>query len=954
MTLSPVNLPFELPNEDRPSRLPSPLANSDDAYSTISAGEFGSVHEGSDPDACTGQEMSSDGLVPASSSPVFSSPTAAVTPPDNDYGGDISSYSFRPIVIEGDGSVGSPGDFSADSDDGLNPCLRTSEACKEQTSLTVSPSSSSVHREYFTNGSINVQSSGDVDGCKSVDDDMAICSPLPSRSEPSFLCRVNDMLLAVQQERRQAEFRQRIVNRPNETGSGTHVHAPATSALNGPSSETSILLGNPDNRSGRTYAVSTLFSPVLYSTSVMASASDSDGTSSSAIVSRSIFSGSTSQSGSTQSVSRPCSLSQSQPYNANSDRDKPISADQSSMDVTVERTYTYAHAGDPEGRHLNVDSLASPASPGEQRKNEATSTEPQASSRPVLGLKRQLSTRGAPPAREVNRSPLNKRKSCAYTHSEESDQYQVERGRKRVRLSMESRFFKRKDSGGLKSKPRQEEPNASMNRAYAKVPASLRRAESLMSEASMYAEEKENLDPRGDADDEAKSSDSTPHDGSSSFASSGKSSNRTPKTFYTPEYHYIPTAPATPATPVQTRRGIRSTRQRSHSRTDDLAAVPIIAPPPFEMIPRGPISAEDSAEQRIAVMLEKERQQREEDRLGARGQRTSGPQADEIVKDGHDERNGADEQVYAWRAGVNAGNPEEAIKVKIEDKYGEESVFSRMPLFSLGIEEGLRREVVEWILDVVPGTYPTKPKFCLHLRDQLTTSEETRFHAAYLFMRYFLRVGSGPESPKARGMDMILLREGREAVTWDVAVACIALCVKFHRDALLPLYIILACEFLSIAPHSISNDDLEASQRDVLQTFSFSIGSITPESYMQELWLALPSLRKLLGFDNGWKVAQTEAWSVLLDALLQEDMLRFPVSLLTASALIDGVVESLARRYMEESFRKVGWLTTSCQCKQFRKKAIKAASGFMLDIQEILGYSAKDLKFCRQWLRSIV
>ncbi|KAL6306942.1 hypothetical protein BKA93DRAFT_127031 [Sparassis latifolia] len=699
MTLSPVNLPFELPNEDRPSRLPSPSANLDDAYSTISSKKFGSVHEGSEPDAYTGQEISSDGLVPASSSPVFSSPTTAVTPPDNDYGGDISSYSFRPVVIEGDGSVGSPGDFfSADSDDGLNPCLRTSEACREQTNSTVSPSSFSVHREYISDGSINVQSSGDVDGCKSLGDDMAMCSPLPSPSEPSFLCRVNDMLLAVQQERRQAEFRQRIVNRPNETGSGTHVHTLATSALNGPSSETSILLGNPDNRSGETYAVSTLFSPVLHSTSVMAS-----GTSSSAIVSRLIFSGSTSQSGSTQSVSRPCSLSQSQPYNANSDRDKPISADQSSMDATVERTYTHAHAGDPEGRHLNVDSLASPANPGEQRKNEATSTESQASSRPVLGLKRQLSTRGASTAGEVNRSPLNKRKSCAYTHSEESDQCQVERRRKRVRLSMESRFFKRKDSGGLKSKPRQEEPNVSMNRAYAKVPASLRRAESLMSEASMYAEEKENLDPRGHADDEAEMSDSTPHDGSSSFASSRKSPNRTLKTFYTPEHHYIPTAPATPATPVQTRRGMRSTRQRSHSRTDALAAVPIIAPPPFEMIPRGPISAEDAAEQRITVMLEKERQQREEDRLGAKGQRTSEPQADEIVKDGHDERNGADEQVHAWRAGVNAGNPEEAIKVKIEDKYGEESVFSRMPLFSLGIEEGLRREVVEWILDVRPS-----------------------------------------------------------------------------------------------------------------------------------------------------------------------------------------------------------------------------------------------------------
>lgn len=42
------------------------------------------------------------------------------------------------------------------------------------------------------------------------------------------------------------------------------------------------------------------------------------------------------------------------------------------------------------------------------------------------------------------------------------------------------------------------------------------------------------------------------------------------------------------------------------ARNDGLADIPIIAPPPFELIPRAPLSAEEAAEARIACLLEKE------------------------------------------------------------------------------------------------------------------------------------------------------------------------------------------------------------------------------------------------------------------------------------------------------------------------------------------------------------
>lgn len=99
----------------------------------------------------------------------------------------------------------------------------------------------------------------------------------------------------------------------------------------------------------------------------------------------------------------------------------------------------------------------------------------------------------------------------------------------------------------------------------------------------------------------------------------------------------------------------------------------------------------------------------------------------------------------------------------------------------------------------------------------------------------------------------------------------------------------LSDEFLTLAPHEMSYDDLEVSrtsnhtpsweiraylldfksaQRDILSAFSFSMGSVTPGAYMQELWLVLPSLRGLLAVEGEWEAAQRATWELLSNMLL--------------------------------------------------------------------------------------
>ncbi|KAF5382838.1 hypothetical protein D9757_007331 [Collybiopsis confluens] len=192
-----------------------------------------------------------------------------------------------------------------------------------------------------------------------------------------------------------------------------------------------------------------------------------------------------------------------------------------------------------------------------------------------------------------------------------------------------------------------------------------------------------------------------------------------------------------------------------------------------------------------------------------------------------------------------------------------------------------------------------------NLSDQLLNSPETRFHAAYIFWRFFhLVFGSQDGKDMARpptdfeklSNSVLLELEGSEYVTWDLAVASLALSVKLHRDFLPPLLPVLAAHYENIAPHEMDYLDLEAAQRDILLGLSYSLGG-TPQAILDDLWIALPSLRELLSFAGGWDLVLQETWLVLFEAVREPEIVVFSLSVVTAAAVIEGLVSALVRHF---------------------------------------------------------
>jgi hypothetical protein len=83
------------------------------------------------------------------------------------------------------------------------------------------------------------------------------------------------------------------------------------------------------------------------------------------------------------------------------------------------------------------------------------------------------------------------------------------------------------------------------------------------------------------------------------------------------------------------------------------------------------------------------------------------------------------------------------------------------------------------------------------LMDQLKNSPETRFHAAWMFLRYFyLTMSPNPNTGNARNLSRqsslnsnisaSTNQEGRDLIIWDIAVACLALSVKVKLLFLAP------------------------------------------------------------------------------------------------------------------------------------------------------------------------
>ncbi|THG96822.1 hypothetical protein EW145_g7712 [Phellinidium pouzarii] len=313
----------------------------------------------------------------------------------------------------------------------------------------------------------------------------------------------------------------------------------------------------------------------------------------------------------------------------------------------------------------------------------------------------------------------------------------------------------------------------------------------------------------------------------------------------------------------------------------------IIAPPTFAAIPRPPLTPDDAAEARLGILMEKEMERRRLD---------------------------------GFEKGFNP----------FFDKFITQENVNTF----LGIDEHFRMKVIQWMLRVTPS----KKLRVAGLRDQLRSSPETRFHAILLFSRYFMRVGDA--MPVATEKETPLMTLGRQRITWDVAVSCLALAVKFHRDFLGPLSPIYSREFLVIAPHPMSHDDFEISQKDVLQALDYQIHEPTPEPFLTEIWNSLPTLRRLLSFTEGWEVAQMNAWHRLNVAIVAGEMFQFPMSILASAALIEGGIEALIALYESDMETRVGRELNESEEVNLEDKAMLAFSGVVEDIKDLMNITS--------------
>ncbi|TCD68668.1 hypothetical protein EIP91_010190 [Steccherinum ochraceum] len=422
-----------------------------------------------------------------------------------------------------------------------------------------------------------------------------------------------------------------------------------------------------------------------------------------------------------------------------------------------------------------------------------------------------------------------------------------------------------------------------------------------------------------------------------------------------PSKIYPPTRPVTPI-PLNSRSKFKA-NLASQSRSPDSLPfpLPIVAPPPFVDIPRAPVNEEEVAEGRLRLMLLKEREERELDGLadlragvvvdgGGDGEDTD--DEDEEMESDEDE-----EEAEVWRAvsgkDVRGGGADDVEESSMTDAV---DVFE-WPLHSqICIDDEFRQEVVEWILDVNPPSFPSKPSVGKHLRDQLTTSPDTRWHAVQLFNRYLVRLGtSPPSSPRSSYGELtegstITSEDERSNFIWDLVLGCLALSVKFHRDVLGPFFPVLSDEFLILAAHDIEYDDFEAAQREIFSVFSYCLGSVTPGAYIQELWTTLPSLQRLLSFKGALEAVNRATWEILNDTLFELSYFKFPTSLLTACALNLGIVDTLVLKSRVDALaplqnRTERWRArrgARCECAPTRKDVQQKVKDVEADIREVL------------------
>ncbi|CAE6429508.1 unnamed protein product [Rhizoctonia solani] len=158
----------------------------------------------------------------------------------------------------------------------------------------------------------------------------------------------------------------------------------------------------------------------------------------------------------------------------------------------------------------------------------------------------------------------------------------------------------------------------------------------------------------------------------------------------------------------------------------------------------------------------------------------------------------------------------------------------------------LHFDITNWILTVQGPPEPEYKSIRRHLRSHL----ETRFHAVLLFSRYASRISSSAFNPflaPRREVESQYQRRIRERLIEEIALGCLAISTKFHRDFLPPLSPMTADQFLNLLgeEHPVSFDDLELVQSTIMRSFGYILYQPTPQAYIQELWNACSMLQSI-------------------------------------------------------------------------------------------------------------
>lgn len=267
-------------------------------------------------------------------------------------------------------------------------------------------------------------------------------------------------------------------------------------------------------------------------------------------------------------------------------------------------------------------------------------------------------------------------------------------------LSTHSKYFSRKPSLDIAIKQRSLEDESAgflpKRRMYARRAASLRRADSLRSEAASSVREWSKVELKVSL--HLFTQRTSPQTRSQDAASPIKAETSEDEALTsdweadTP-YSYVPTEPATPVA-----AGARGPRRRALSgpsptppRSPMPVPLPIVAPPPFSEIPSAPLNEEDAAERRIKMLVERETEERRADGLDRIADLTDDETAPHVKR--HQASDGEEQQenkvALKQRSSSADGTSEHA-----------QSKFAQTEEPSLCIDENIRTECIDWILEV--------------------------------------------------------------------------------------------------------------------------------------------------------------------------------------------------------------------------------------------------------------